>query len=65
MGLRFSMWAGPTLVLRKSADAGHAYAMSMLGILLTKQGKNAEAEQWYRKAADAGQVNGMYNLGSC
>ena len=59
------MWAGPTLVLRKSADAGHAYAMSMLGILLTKQGKNAEAEQWYRRAADAGQVNGMYNLGSC
>ncbi|HYK71415.1 MAG TPA: tetratricopeptide repeat protein [Streptosporangiaceae bacterium] len=39
--------------------------MSMLGILLTKQGKNAEAEQWYRRAADAGQVNGMYNLGSC
>ena len=56
--MRFSIRPGSALVLRKAADAGHAYAMAMLGILLTKQGKKAEGEQWYRKAADAGRRDG-------
>lgn len=28
--------------------------MYNFGLLLTEQGKDAEAEQWYREAADAG-----------
>ena len=28
--------------------------MSNLGVLLRKQGRTSEAEEWYRKAADAG-----------
>ena len=32
--------------------------MVNLGILLRDQGKEDEAEQWYRKAADAGRRDG-------
>lgn len=41
--------------IREAADAGNAGAMASLGDLLRKQGNEAEAQQWYRKAADAGQ----------
>jgi TPR repeat protein len=37
--------------------------MGSLGVLLATQRKNAEAEQWYRKAADAGRTSAMFNLG--
>jgi TPR repeat protein len=38
--------------------------MFNLGLLLAKQGRTAEAEEWYRKASDAGDTDAISNLGS-
>jgi TPR repeat protein len=37
--------------------------MYNLGVLLNKRGEQAEAETWYRKAADTGHAGAMSNLG--
>jgi uncharacterized protein len=37
--------------------------MFNLGVLLRKQGRVGEAEQWYRMAADAGDARAISNLG--
>jgi TPR repeat protein len=38
--------------------------MVNLGALLRKQGKEDQAMQWYRRAADAGDADAMHNLGA-
>ena len=40
-----------------------AAAMNNLGLLLAEAGRTEEAEQWYRRAAEAGHIKAMYNLG--
>jgi TPR repeat protein len=37
--------------------------MFNLGLLLCKRGKDDEAEEWYRRASDAGDTDAMTNLG--
>jgi TPR repeat protein len=38
--------------------------MVNLGAVFWKQGKEDQAEQWYRKAADAGSTDAMSTLGA-
>jgi TPR repeat protein len=38
--------------------------MFNLGVVLWKQGKEDQAVQWYRKAADAGNADAMFTLGA-
>ena len=37
--------------------------MRLLGVLRDQQGNTAEAEHWWRKAAEAGDTDAMHNLG--
>jgi len=37
--------------------------MANLGVLLHERGENAEAEAWFRRAAEAGYSEAMVNLG--
>jgi TPR repeat protein len=39
--------------------------MVFLGDLLTDRGDETEAEQWYRKAADNGDLDGICRFGAC
>ena len=48
---------------RPGAQAGDPAAMSSLAWALMQQGNNAEAEDWYRRAARAGNHLGMTGLG--
>ncbi|MGO4614706.1 tetratricopeptide repeat protein [Nocardia sp. 2YAB30] len=50
-------------LLRRAVITGHVGAMANLGVLLYERGEITEAEYWYRKAADVGDFDAMYNLG--
>jgi uncharacterized protein len=50
-------------LLRKAADAGHAEAQVVLASILDAAESNEEAVAYYRKAAAAGNLNGIYGLG--
>jgi TPR repeat protein len=50
-------------MLQKEADAGHAWAMILLGSVAEAHFATSEAEGWYRRAADAGDHRGMCQLG--
>lgn len=49
--------------LRKGADAGHAPAQALLGVVLEKADYPQEAAEYYRKAADQGNADGRFGLG--
>ena len=51
-------------LLKKSADAGHAPSQSLLAYILDKAEFNDEAAAYYRKAAEQGEPEGEYGLGS-
>ena len=51
-------------LLRKSADAEHAPAQSLLAYILDKSGASEEAVAYYRKAAAQGDADGEFGLGS-
>lgn len=51
-------------LLRKSADAEHAPAQSLLAYILDKAGASEEAAAYYRKAAAQGDADGEFGLGS-
>ncbi len=42
-----------------AADAGHHDAEFNLGVLFQERGEVEEAERWWRKAADAGDVDAL------
>jgi TPR repeat protein len=46
----------------RAAEAGHAPAMTALGVMLSEAGRSEEAEQWWRRAADAGDIAAILNL---
>jgi len=46
------------------ARAGSGQAPDLAGAGEGKQGEEDQAEQWYRKAADAGDADAMFNLGA-
>jgi TPR repeat protein len=49
--------------LRARAEAGDAEAQSDLGSRLARLGSRAEAEQWFRRAAEQGLARAKHNLG--
>lgn len=51
-------------LLRKAADAGHAEAATVLASVLDGAELDEEAIKYYRQAATAGNLNGMFGLGS-
>ncbi len=54
------------LAIRRMAEGGEGgdtWVMYTLGLILRERGELAEAEGWYRRAADAGQREAMLNLG--
>lgn len=51
-------------LLKKSADAGHAPSQSLLAYILDKAEFNDEAVAYYRKAAEQGDPEGEFGLGS-
>ena len=51
-------------LLRKSADAEHAPAQSLLAYILDQAGASEEAAAYYRKAAALGDADGEFGLGS-
>lgn len=50
--------------LETAAEAGFAYAQTMLGSMLLDEGDPKNAEAWLRKAADQNEPTAMYNLGA-
>jgi TPR repeat protein len=50
--------------LKKAADAGHPAAASALASILGDSGYDEEALKYYRQAAKAGNLPGMYGLAS-
>lgn len=51
-------------LLKKSADMGHAPAQALLGDILDQSEFNEEALAYYRKAAQQGNVDGEFGVGS-
>ena len=51
-------------LLRKAADAGHAEAQVVLASILDAAESDEEAVAYYRKAAAAGNLDGIYGLGT-
>jgi len=51
-------------LLRKVADAGHAQAQAVLASILDASDSDEEAIAYYRKAAAAGNLDGIFGLGS-
>lgn len=51
-------------LLRKAADAGHAEAQAVLASVLDASDSDEEAVVYYRKAAAAGNLNGIFGLGT-
>lgn len=51
-------------VLRKAADAGHAQAQALLASILDAADQDEEAVAYYRKAAAAGNLDGIFGLGT-
>lgn len=52
------------VLLKRSADAGHARSQSLLAYILDKAEFNEEAVAYYRKAAAQGNADGEFGLGS-
>lgn len=50
--------------LRKAADAGHAKAQSLLASILDVADQDEEAVAYYRKSAAAGDLDGVFGLGT-
>ncbi len=50
--------------LSKAADAGHAKAQSLLGYIHDKAEENQQAVHYYRLAAEQGDPDGEYGLGT-
>lgn len=50
--------------LRKAADAGHAKAQALLASILDVADQDEEAVFYYRKAAAAGDLDGVFGLGT-
>jgi TPR repeat protein len=50
-------------LFRKAAEAGHGPAQARMGDMMDSSELNAEALQWYRKAADQGEPAGDHGLG--
>lgn len=55
---------GAIAKLRPGADAGHARSQTLLADILDGAGFTDEALAWYRKAADVGEAEAMFALGS-
>lgn len=55
---------GAMPALKRAADAGHAPAQSLYGYILDKSEYNEEAAQYFRRAADQGDADGQYGLGT-
>ena len=55
---------GAMPVLRRAADAGHAKAQALLGYILDKAEFNEDAAKYFRLAADQGNADGQYGLGT-
>ena len=51
-------------LLRKAADAGHTEAQVILASILDTAESDEEAVAYYRKAAAAGNLDGIYGLGT-
>lgn len=51
-------------LLRKAADAGHAEAQVILASILDASESDEEAVAYYRKAAAAGNLDGIFGLGA-
>jgi TPR repeat protein len=51
-------------LLKKAADAGHAPSQALLAYILDKAEFNDEAVAYYRKAAEQGNADGEYGLGT-
>lgn len=51
-----------TTAARQEAAGGSPAEMTRLGVLLKAHGHQDEAAEWFRNAADAGNVDGMANL---
>jgi TPR repeat protein len=50
--------------LRKAADAGHAQAQAVLASVLDAADQDEEAVAYYRKSAAAGNLDGIFGLGT-
>lgn len=55
---------GAMTALRKAANAGHVKAMVLLAQVLDGSEFDEEAVRYYRKAAEAGDPDGMFGLGA-
>ena len=55
---------GSIKILRPSADAGYAPAQALLGYVLDYSEYDEEAVAYYRKAADQGNADGQFGLGT-
>lgn len=55
--------ASAMVPLQKAAEAGHPGAQALYGYLLDQADSDAEAAEYYRKAADQGNTDGMFWLG--
>lgn len=55
---------GSMPLLRRSADAGYAPAQVLLAEILDRSEFDEEAVSYYRKAADQGNADGQFGLGS-
>ena len=51
-------------LLEKAAGQGHAYAMYALGCIHAVRKEHERAVEWYKKGAEAGLPNALYNLGN-
>lgn len=51
-------------LLRKAADAGYSEAQVVLASILDAAESNEEAVEYYKKAADAGNLDGIFGLAS-
>lgn len=47
--------------LREAEAEGNTNAMSDLGVLIEERGADAEAEEWYRRAAEEGNAEAMFS----
>lgn len=51
-------------LLKKAADAGHAPAQALYGLILDRADSDEEAVAYMRKAADQGNADGQFGYGS-
>jgi len=51
-------------IFERAANRGHAGAMIELAGILERSGFNSDAAVWYRKAAELGDADGQFRLGS-